>query len=177
MPDAKVDIVIKGKLEKLLKQALQSPEIMQPIMEEWCGMYGTFIYERFDVMASGGSGPDPKDGRKMGPWDALAPSTIAAKGDDIILVDSELLWQSVRPGSGSHGVAQMVRPGYFQLQATFHEVLQYPDSDLTTEDVLGFHQQGGPNLPQRKIYAQPDPRTRKHMADVGRKMLVESINA
>ena len=74
--------------------------------------------------------------RGYGTWPSLAPSTIKRKGNDFILIDSGVMFSSVKVGA--------VLPGSVQVNVPVGGKRHDPN-------VPGYHQSGTRRMPQRKI--------------------------
>lgn len=187
---ARVRIVLGGKLNKLRKLAAGDPTLMQSVLRQWSKIYSAFVRRRFDRASKGGAD-----------WAALALSTIrnrrkgkkvdkkrsslardtknngrlvSAGGTFSILRDTGLLFSTLDPSIEILGPVQKVG-GIYKATAVFGGAKKYPDG-LTTQDVLSFHQEGGPHLPQRKILVDPDDRTKRQMESSGKRMLKDYLD-
>lgn len=164
-----VQVKLGGKLEKYRKLVSEgTPTTLRRVFDSWNRIFGAFIRGRF-VRASRGDGT----------WRRLAPSTIArrrkgrATGAAAILRDTNLLFLNLVPTLSGAMAVENDAPK-FSATFKFGGDTVYPDGDgVTTSDVASFHQEGGPNLPQRKIIVPPDEITRQKMAEAAKRIIVE----
>lgn len=159
-------LVIKFQRFQKWYQALKARGTHVPkAMITWRNMYASYIRRRF-VKASRGDGT----------WPPLAPSTIARrrKNSSVILRDTGLLFAHVSPEFMP--VTQFTLTGTkFTAAVDFIAEQQYPEAGVTVRDVLGFHQKGGGNLPQRKILVPPDAQTHNKMCAVMKKAIIKDV--
>lgn len=123
--------------------------------------------------------------RGDGTWKPLAESTIKArrkgkkskKGagskQPAILRDTGLMFSQLHPQIEAPTVlkASAVK---FEAVVGFGGTAKYPGG-LTTSDVMGFHQTGGGNLPQRKILVDADVKTKQQMATAGARIIKDEL--
>ena len=171
-------VSISYDLEPLKKiMALEDPTgRIEEAFRTWGVIYRAAMQERFMIFSRGG-----------GDWPPLAPSTIAGRrhgkggkhkrgkkalararasggGQVSILYDTGLLYAALDPNFGP-------LPGQYQeilkngLRVGFGGPGAYPEGGATIADIAGFHQEGGPKLPQRKILVDPPEETKKKMAE------------
>lgn len=82
-----------------------------------------------------------------------------------ILRDKGLLFNVTAPEfTGAIGQLQEDIP--FGVRVGFGGPGRHPDGTATIADIAGFHQEGGPRLPQRKIIVPPDEPAQGRMARV-----------
>lgn len=141
--------------------------VLDEVFAKWSRMYSAFIIKRFIAAARGD-----------GTWRPLAPSTVQARrrkrrGRVLILRDSDLLFENIAPRFeqvyktqvGKAKFAGIVDPG---------GNAQYPNGKSVREVML-YHQVGGPNLPQRKIFVPPPKELSSKMAYEA-KQIIKRLN-
>ncbi len=156
MADVKVDLSglkrFSKSVESDLRKSGNGP--IRKAIKQWGFVYRSFVQERFDTFSKGG-----------GDWKPLAVSTVKAKGHGVILKDTNTLFTALeptfkrKPGQLQKDIPFGVRVGYGGEADKKH-----PSSkSKSVADIAGFHQDGGPNLPQREIIVSPDTTTIKRM--------------
>lgn len=178
MSGVQVSVKFGGKLAKLRAIVSGQSSQMEAAMQRMLQLYGQLSIKRFDLMAAGESGPDPKDSSPHGPWDPLSENTIGSLSKVrrllLILVRTGLMRDMIRQGFSSS--SSMVKSGEarFEMSATYAP-LQYPDSDVDTLQVLGYHQEGTDRMPQRKVIARLEPRAMQLIANEGKKVILSGL--
>lgn len=190
-----VNIKIGGQLAALRHKVLENPAVMTQVMAQWTRMYAAFIQRRFNKFSQGG-GDWPalalstinarRKGRKLKnpKRSSLARDTqgeqgpagrlVNAGGVFSILVDSGLLKRSLNPELINPGPVSQI--GYKHVMvARIGGGAVYSGTSLTVRDIIGFHQYGGPHLPQRKILVDPDDATKQQMAKAGKRIILGAI--
>lgn len=178
MAKVTADITFGGKLAKLRLIASGQDGQMQLALHRMLEAYGRWTVDRFEALSSGGEGVNPKDGTTHGAWDPLSertigPGLVRVRRFLLILVRSGLLREMVR--NGFVNVSGMTSVGAKHSVTASFEGAQYPDSDVNTLDVLGYHNKGTDRMPQRKVLWSPDQPTRKGLAEIGKATLLEKL--
>jgi phage gpG-like protein len=125
---ASVQIKVFGDVQfsrKLMRAGFRA-EAAQPLMESLAFFLSRISKEQFESQGA----------RSGQPWQPLAPSTVARKGHDTILVDSGALRDSFQYG------------GEDNIWEVTNEFLRW-GSDV---EYGIFHQQGTTHLPVRKVF-------------------------
>lgn len=144
------------ELERDLKQNTNGP--IRKAIKQWAARFRSFVQERFDKYSKGG-----------GDWAPLAESTKrgrrgGAGAKHSILRDTGTLFAALAPEfRGGPGQLQEDIP--FGVRVGFGGPGLHPNGNATVADIAGFHQTGGPHLPQRKIIVEPDKKTTDKMAE------------
>lgn len=171
MSKTTIEINLGGKLGRAQKLAESNTAMMREIIQAWTRIYTAFIRRRF-VKASRGDGT----------WPDLAPSTKArrrkgrkGKADAVaILRNTGLLFSQLAPNIEQ--LTRYVTGNNFAAYATYGGLQKYPGGKVTVTDVMAFHQEGGPNLPQRKILVPPDAKTKEQMARSAKRIIAKYLN-
>lgn len=127
-------------------------------MQDWVTIVGRFLTERYWRFSYGG-----------GTWAPLKPATLVRKEREgmlpYILRRMDLMFQSFAPAFNKPGEVSQAVP--FGVRIKFGGGMRhfYPGTTKTIAEVAMHHQEGGPNLPQRKIIVPPDAETKKKMRD------------
>ena len=82
-----------------------------------------------------------------------------------ILRDKGLLFNVTAPDF-TGGPGQLQEDILFGVRVGYGGQHLHPDGTATIADIAGFHQEGGPRLPQRKIVVEPDGPALRRMAEV-----------
>lgn len=176
MANITASITFGGKLAKLRLIASGQDGKMQLALHRMLEVYGRWTASRFERMSGGGGGLDPKDGEAYGPWDPLSAKTLGplvkVRRFLLILVRSGLMRQMVR--NGFVNVSGVTSVGAKHSVTASFSPLGYPDSGLTTLEVMGFHQDGD-GVPQRKVMWYPDSPNRKALAEIGAQVLLAGL--
>jgi hypothetical protein len=163
MPAVSIKVKLTGlkKFQSALQSdlRLKSNGPIRSALQDWVVIWGRFLTERYQRFSQGG-----------GNWPALKPATLVAKERKgllpWILRATDLMFQAFAP-------ELVAKPGYLSEEIPFGVRLKfgggmhqlYPGTTKTVAEVAMYHQQGGGNLPQRKIIVPPDVETRKKMRD------------
>lgn len=113
--------------------------------------YRTFLQERYRKYSKGG-----------GNWKKLAASTIARKGHNTILIDTDRMFSLFQP--------QIVKTSGLLSNADKLGMTVdgggkgYYPSGKSVSEVMGYHQAGGGRLPRRKVIVGPDDATANKIA-------------
>lgn len=136
---------IVTSLRALLRRRGLVPEFREAF-EEINKVYAKFLTTRYKKFSKGG-----------GNWKKLAPSTIAKKGHNTILVDEGIMIKEFSPKIiATHNIfASSGRP-IFDVESGL----------VKRRIIAGYHQAGGPNLPKRPILVGPDTETNKKIAKI-----------
>lgn len=173
------DVKIGGKLATLRAVASGENGRMQLALTKMLEAYARWTVSRFERMSASGSGVNPKGKSGHGPWDPLSAATLGplvkVRRYLLILVRTGLLREMVRNGFAETG-GMRSDGSVHSIEATFTP-LPYPDSDLNTLDVMAFHQEGTDRIPQRKILWNPDAPSRKALAEIGKKVMLEGLES
>ena len=126
------------------------------MFKQWGVVYRSYTQRRYS-----------KHSRGQGNWPALKPSTVRRrrKGSKVILRDLGLLFAVVSPtfpGPGS--ITERVNGRTIRLGYGGGD--RHGKSQVTIAEIAEFHQNGGGNLPQRKIIVPPDNKTTTQLADI-----------
>lgn len=156
----RIDLTGLGRFKKYLSRR---PGPIKQALSEWGHIYESFIRRRFVKYSRGG-----------GDWQPLKPATVLAKGNAIILRDTDLLFKSLKPEIKS---ITGLKPGA-KLKAT----IRVPgnaayDTGVTVGDVLIWHQYGTSRMPQREVIVSPDSTTKHLMGERLKKGIVQAIGA
>ena len=143
---------LASEVEAQIARGKQGP--INDVFTKWAARYRSFAQERFDVFSKGG-----------GDWPDLAPSTKAARKKNkksfSILRDTNTLFAALNATFGG-------APGAIEIREMYKVVVGYggpashPSGGIVAE-IAGFHQAGGPTLPQRKIIVPPNDDLKKNM--------------
>jgi hypothetical protein len=151
---ALVNVNPMRRLAKTLAQvnANSSHTRIKEMYKNWAAIYRGFIHGRF-VNYSGGGGD----------WAPLRPRTVKRKGHALILQETRTLINAVdpsmhnAPGSYSRLEGKQFVVGYGGN--VIHPTTRSGGRSFTIEEIAAFHQNGGGNLPKRRIIVGPDKAT------------------
>lgn len=152
-----------NKLERLTKP---KREVLTEMFRELVRVYTTFLRFRF-IRASRGDGT----------WPPLAPSTIARRKrlrrSLLILYDTGLMFDQITPELAQLGPVYQ-QGSKVMANVTYGGKERYLNG-TRVKAVMGYHQTGGPRLPQRKIFVPPTLGTKRVMGLAGKTVLVKYI--
>lgn len=177
MSKVTAEVKIGGKLAKMRLIASGQDGQMQLALHRMLEAYGRWTVDRFEALSSGGGGVHPKDGVIHGAWDPLSAKTLGplvkVRRFLLILVRTAQMREMIR--NGFVNVSGMTSSGSRHSVTAGFEALEYPDSDVTTEDVMAFHNAGTDRMPQRKVTWTPDQPTLKGLGEIGKETLLEGL--
>ena len=115
-------------------------------------VYLSFIRTRYNKFSRGG-----------GNWKPLKAATIKAKKSTTILKDNGILFNALTPNA--NGNLLEVRGGK-RVRVGFSNATYAGGGGVTYQQLAAFHDEGAGNLPQRKIFVEPDDKAKARMRKV-----------
>ena len=122
------------------------------MLQQWGDMHRTWLRKRY-IRLSGGGG---------GTWPKLSPATVAKKGFSTILIETRELFEKFtyrRINMNKKHVAVGFGTG------------THSDRGKSIKEIVGYHQEGTPNMPKRPILVGPSRAQKKKMVAVAEKLL------
>ena len=123
----------------------QSQGDLTVVFKKWAVRYRSYVQQRFDKASKGD-----------GTWRALSVNTVARrrKKSSTILRDTNTLFAALTPvwANPPGSINELIDGG---VRVGFGGSAGHPDGLVTIAQIANFHQEGGPNLPQREIIVEP----------------------
>jgi hypothetical protein len=153
-----------GRLQRLIELVAGHPPTLEKMFRAFDKPYRAFIRARWRKFSRGG-----------GNWRPLAEATVIRKGNTLILIETSLAYKSVDPEFTQVFAIKPASRTIYQADVTFGSNATY-QSGKTVNQIMGYHQEGRGNLPQRKVIVSPDTQTKQNMAARGAEVLRDFLN-
>lgn len=148
-----------GRLDRVTRAMRDGTGAFRRAYEEWGVTYSRAMTRRFDECSAG-----------AGEWPPLAESTLRRSPPD----RKGILHIKGRLRRAVKNLLAVPSPRGVSIQLGSLE--QY-EGGMTAEEVASFHQEGGPNLPQRRLLVPPGPAVLREMGRLYERAFKEEWDA
>ena len=138
-------------LRKYEAQIRRGSPAYRKTLQQWGDMHREWLRQRYIRLSAGG-----------GTWPPLAPATIRKKGFATILIETRELFERL--------IFRRINVSKKQVSIGYHTGI-HGDRDKSIKEIVGYHQEGTPNMPKRPILVGPSPAQKKKMVAVAEKLL------
>jgi hypothetical protein len=144
-------INLNGRIQRLVEVVEGDPKALEGIFKVMDRIYRAFIRLRWRRFSKGG-----------GNWAPLSPLTVKRKGNDLILIDTKLAYESVSPEFEEVFSILPNKRTQYKAVVTFGSKEMYP-SGISVNQVMSYHQEGTDSMPARPVLVSPDTATKRNM--------------